>query len=128
VRSNLDWLVVRKNAHYLAVAKHNQPKLRAFLAALPWGRIPTVDLTRDRGHGRTETRTLKVATVAHLDFPHAAQAIRIRRWRREKGQAASHEAVYAITDATAEQAGPALLADLARGQWHIEVKQHYLVC
>ncbi|KDA40590.1 ISAs1 family transposase [Frankia sp. B2] len=126
VRSNLDWLVVRKNAHYLAVAKHNQPKLRAFLAALPWTEIPTADLTRDRGHGREETRTLKVATVTHLDFPHAAQAIRIRRWRRQKGQPASHETVYAITDATADQASPALLADLARGQWHIEVKQHYV--
>ncbi|WP_248832297.1 ISAs1 family transposase [Frankia sp. Mgl5] len=126
VRSNLDWLVVRKNAHYLAVAKHNQPKLRAFLAALPWEQIPTADLTRDHGHGRDETRTLKVATVAHLDFPHAAQAIRIGRWRRQKGRAASRETVYAITDATAEQASPALLADLARGQWHIEVKQHYV--
>jgi len=126
VRSNLAWLVTRKNAHYLAVSKGNQPKLTAFLAALPWTQIPTADTTRDHGHGRDETRTLKAATVGHAEFPHAAQAIRIQRWRREKGRRASRETIYAITNATAEQAGPALLAALARGHWHIEVKQHYV--
>ncbi|OHV64734.1 hypothetical protein BCD48_37155 [Pseudofrankia sp. BMG5.36] len=126
VRANLDWLVTEKNAHYLAVIKGNQPTLKDFLAALPWADIPTSDTTRDHGHGRDETRTLKVATVAHLDFPYADQAIRIQRRRREKGRAPTRETIYAITDATREQAGPAVLADLARAHWHIEVKQHYV--
>ncbi|WP_322769399.1 ISAs1 family transposase [Frankia sp. Cr1] len=124
VRANLDWLVTEKKAHYLDVIKGNQSTLKAFLAALPWAGVPTGDTTR--GHGRDETRTLKVATVTHLDFPHADQAIRIQRWRQEKGRPATRETVYAVTDATARQAGPALLADLARGHWHIEVKQHYV--
>jgi predicted transposase YbfD/YdcC len=68
VRANLDWLVTEKDAHYLAVIKGNQPTLKAFLAALPWADVPTGDTTRDHGHGRDETRTLKVATVARLDF------------------------------------------------------------
>jgi hypothetical protein len=43
-----------------------------------------------------------------------------------KGKTLTRETTYAITDATTEQAGPALLADLARGHWHVEVKQHYV--
>ena len=35
---------------------------------------PVADTTRDRGHGRVETRRPKVTTVAGLDVPHAAQA------------------------------------------------------
>jgi hypothetical protein len=34
-----------------------------------------MDRTRDHGHGRVEVRTLKVAAVAGLCFPHAVQAI-----------------------------------------------------
>ncbi|WP_165036539.1 hypothetical protein [Candidatus Protofrankia californiensis] len=58
------------------------PLLHTRLARLPWVDVPTVEVTRDHGHGRDETRTLKVATVGFLDFPHAAQAVRIIRWRR----------------------------------------------
>jgi hypothetical protein len=63
--------------------KHNQPALHHQLKALPWPDIPVADHTRDRGHGRIETRRLQVTTVAGLDFPHATQALRItRRVRR----------------------------------------------
>ncbi|KLL09585.1 hypothetical protein FrCorBMG51_23890 [Protofrankia coriariae] len=126
VRANLDWLVTAKNAHYLAVVKANQPTLRAQLAALPWTEVPTADSTRGHAHGRDETRTLKAATVAHLDFPHACQAVRIHRWRRQTGQRPGRETVYAITDLTFAQASPAQLAALARQHWHIENKVHHV--
>ncbi|WP_242606520.1 ISAs1 family transposase [Protofrankia symbiont of Coriaria ruscifolia] len=126
VRANLDWLVTTRNAHYVAVVKANQPLLRARLARLPWTDIPTTEITRDHGHGRDETRTLKVATVGFLDFPHAAQAVRIIRWRRAKGRRPSRETVYLITDHPTETASPALLAAYARRHWHVENKIHYV--
>ncbi|MCK9904861.1 hypothetical protein CC117_32725 [Parafrankia colletiae] len=125
-RANLDWLVTAKHAHYLAVVKRNQPTLRAVLAALPWADVPTGAVTRESGHGRAETRTIKAATVRHVDFPHTLQAIRIHRWRREKGKRPSRETVYAITSLAFEQAGPALLAGFARHHWHIEDRQHHV--
>ena len=65
-----------------------QPKLHAQLAALPWRDVPVGDLTRDRGHGRVETRQLKVTAVSiGLLFPHAVQAIQIRRRRRARSPA-----------------------------------------
>ena len=126
VRDNLDWLVTDKKAHYLAVVKGNQPTLRAFLAGLPWADVPVADTTHDHGHGRDETRTLKAATVEHAEFPHARQAVRIQRWRREKGGKPSRETVYGITDLAFEQASAGFLADAARGQWIIENRQHHV--
>ena len=83
VRANLDWLVSEKNAQYIAVVKRNQPLLHAQVRALPWRQVPAGSVTRERGHGRAETRTLKAAHVSGLDFPHARQAIKITRWRQD---------------------------------------------
>lgn len=126
VRGNLEWLVTVKGGHYVAVIKANQPHLYARLKALPWGQVPTGAITRETGHGRAETRTIKVVTVDDLDFPHAMQVIRITRWRKVKGRKPSRETVYAVTDLPAHLAGPADLARLARQHWHVEVKQHYV--
>ena len=75
VRANLDWLVTDKKAHYIAIVKRNQPLLHARVRALPWRQVPAGGITRDTGHGRAETRTLKTAHVSRLDFPGARQAI-----------------------------------------------------
>ena len=82
VRANLDWLAAEKKAQYIAVVKQNQPLLHARVRALPWRQVPAGSITRETGHGRTETRTLKAAHVSRLDFPHARQAIKITRWRQ----------------------------------------------
>jgi predicted transposase YbfD/YdcC len=126
VRAHLDWLVTTKAAHYIAVVKRNQPTLYRRLTGLAWAEIPTVFTERDHGHGRDETRSLTVATVGFLDFPHAVQAIRIIRWRRVKGQKASQETRYAITTHTAETASPEALATYIRGQWTIENSSHHV--
>jgi predicted transposase YbfD/YdcC len=124
-RDHAEFLITGKQADYLFLVKGNQPGLRAELAALPWRDIPVLDRTRDHGHGRVEVRTLKVATVAGLGFPHATQAIRItrrvrplasRRWRTVT--------VYAVTSLSAPQASPARLADYLRGHWGIEALHH----
>ncbi len=60
-----------------------------------------------------------------LDFPHAAQAIRItRRVRDQKTKKWRTVTVYAVTSLTAVQAGPAELASHIRGHWHIEALHH----
>jgi len=127
-REHADWLVTAKHAAYLLLVKANQPTLRHQLTALPWREIPAQDHTRDRGHGRVETRRLQVTTVAGvagLDFPHATQALRVtrrvrslhrRRWRTVT--------VYAVTNLTAAQVHPARLADWIRGHWGIEAVHH----
>jgi predicted transposase YbfD/YdcC len=53
-----------RGAHYLLIVKRNQPSLYAQLAALPWRDVPKAYDKRERGHGRTGRRTLKVTAVA----------------------------------------------------------------
>jgi predicted transposase YbfD/YdcC len=113
------------------IVKRNQPHLHARLAALPWRDVPLASETRERGHGRTEHRTLKVTAVAAgLGFPHAAQAVRVVRRRRlstRNGKKKwSRETVYAITSLTAVQVSPAGLAGIIRGHWAIEDRLHWI--
>jgi predicted transposase YbfD/YdcC len=119
------FLVTRKQAHYLLVVKANQPTLLDRCARLPWHRVPTGDRTRDRGHGRVEIRTLKPISVRHFGFPHAAQVIQVTRKTRDLGSSRWRTVtVYAITSLPFEHARPAHLADLIRGHWAIEALHH----
>jgi DDE family transposase len=126
-REHAQFLVTEKNAHYILAVKNNQPTLRAQLASLPWRQIPAGFDARERGHGRAEWRTLKVTAVAAgIAFPHAAQAIQIRRRRRPLNGTTrwSAETAYAVTSLAAGQAAPAQLAAWIRGHWQIEVLHH----
>jgi hypothetical protein len=82
-REAAEFLVTGKQAHYLFVVKANQPTLLDRCARLPWHRIPVLDRTRDRGHGRVELRALTAVTVHHFGFPHAAQVIQVTRKTRQ---------------------------------------------
>jgi predicted transposase YbfD/YdcC len=125
VRANLDWLVTGKKAHYIAVVKQNQPLLHARVRALPWRQVPAGSVTRERGHGRAETRTLKVAHVSGLDLPGARQAIKITRWRHDTSAGrTSRQTVYAVTSLTSADATAGDLARLVREQWSIEAHHH----
>jgi predicted transposase YbfD/YdcC len=118
--------LVGRGADYLLVVKANQPTLHAQLAGLPWRQIPVMDRTRDHGHGRVEVRTLKVAAVAGLCFPHAAQAIQVIRRVRAPGSRWRTVTAYAVTSRTLGSASPAQLAGWLRGHWRIENRLHWV--
>jgi hypothetical protein len=70
-------------------------------------------------------RTVTCTGALALDFPHATQALRIRRRRFNPATGRwSTITVYAITNLTAARAGTADLADWLRGHWAIEVLHH----
>jgi predicted transposase YbfD/YdcC len=127
-REHARWLTETKQAGYVFTVKKNQPRLYRQLKALPWAKIPIQDETSTRGHGRYDIRRLQVVTCTGaltLDFPHAVQALRIRRRRLNLATGRwSTVTVYAITNLTAAQASPADLADWLRGHWSIEVLHH----
>jgi dUTPase len=106
----------------------NQPKLHAQLRALPWRDVPAVDIVRGKGHGRAESRTLKLTAVsAGIGFPHAATAVQVTRRRRPlNGRRWRTETVYAITDLPPHQARPDELAAWIRGHWQIENALHWV--
>jgi hypothetical protein len=86
-----------------------------------------LDRTRDQGHGRVELRTLKVATVPGLGFPHAAQAIQLtRRVRDHASRRWRTVTIYAVTSLTTTQTAPWQLAGYLRGHWTIENGPHWV--
>ncbi|MFF0659610.1 ISAs1 family transposase [Micromonospora tulbaghiae] len=118
--------ITNRGAHLLLQAKGNQPTLHAQLKNLPWAKIPVGDRTRDHGHGRKETRTVKAVTLhipGGIAFPHAQQAARITRTRTVDGKT-SKETTYLVTSLTAADAQPTDLQRWARAEWLIENQIH----
>jgi predicted transposase YbfD/YdcC len=107
------------------LVKRNQPLLHARVKALPWRQVPAGSVTREAGHGRTETRTLKTAHVSRLEFPGARQAIKITRWRKDTATGkTSRQTAYAVTSLTSADASAQDLARLVREHWTVEAHHH----
>jgi len=120
-RGHADYLHTR-GGHYVLIAKANQPTLHTQLVGLPWRQVPVAVEERDRGHGRVETRRVKITSVgAGIAFPHGRLAVQVQRRRRPIGSTTwSSETVYAVTSLPGHQARPDLIAEAIRGHWRIE--------
>src|SRR5680860_345739 len=79
-RANAAWLVEDKNADYLLQVKGNQPSLLEACEQIDDSQLCEAFEETVRGHGRIETREVRVAAVPDgLDFPYAAQVIVVYR-------------------------------------------------
>ncbi|MGW0811482.1 ISAs1 family transposase [Nonomuraea sp. NPDC002799] len=135
-RAHARFLVEVKRAHFVMIAKDNQPRLFDALDALAWKEVTIGHRSQETGHGRHEVRTIQVRDAPDdLDviFPHVKQVFlverhvtrRVRCRRRGSGKfytkvVKTAIAVLGITSLTAGQANPAQLAALVRGHWSIE--------
>jgi predicted transposase YbfD/YdcC len=116
-----------RGAHYVLIAKQNRPTLVRELTSLPWMAVKVAFTCTNGGHGRAETRTIKVVRPPRrLSFPHARQAIRLQRRRRARGGKVQIETVFAVTDLDFDRATPAAIAQIIRGHWSIENQVHYV--
>lgn len=129
------------HAHYLFRVRGNTPTLHTLLKRQPWGSLPGHQ-ERGRGHGRRESRSVKVANLTgtqlaevHAVFPGATQLIKIVRRRKEldgtrtrarKKIKNSVEVVYYVTSLSYREADPALIASWARQHWAIENNVHHV--
>ena len=117
--------------HYVLIIKGNQPIARATAQTLlagsdaDWAEASAIE--DDRGHGRVERRTIRVAPADDALFPGARQAFRIRRdvggldgvWERK-------EIVYGITSLPPGLAKPAHLNYYERRHWVVENRLHWV--
>src|SRR3954454_22375162 len=68
-----------RGAHWILRIKGNQKSLHQRLKALPWADVPEAARVRSVGHGRVETRTVRVINLTGSSdghgefFPHARQ-------------------------------------------------------
>jgi predicted transposase YbfD/YdcC len=134
VRETARHLVEDAGAHYVLIVKNNQSTLlAAAMARLSAGtdldheHAGTGHTETDRGHGRSERRTIRTAPADGIDFPHAVQVIRIVRHVGDlAGSGVSKEVVHAITSLPADLAGPAHLGCYIRSHWSVETRAHYV--
>ncbi|HVV19775.1 MAG TPA: ISAs1 family transposase [Pseudonocardiaceae bacterium] len=120
--------IQERGGHYILTVKDNQPTLRKRVKSLPWKDIPVLAVSREHGHGRRDTRTLKATELAGgIGFPGAAQVVRLTRTRtvRSTGKR-TRETVYAITSLTVAEAGAEQIAAWLRGHWMIENRLHWV--
>ena len=116
-------------AHFIFTIGENQPGLFDAAGALPWASIAGEAWTADRGHGRTDVRTIKTlpptARIAAL-FPHVEQVFLVERYSYGmNGELLGAVAVLGITSLPPDQAGPGDLLAYLRGHWAIEM-HHYV--
>ena len=124
-----EWIRSR-GAHYVLTVKNNQPGLKRALEKLPWKDVPSTSVP-DGSHGRRVRRTVQaVEAPAWIDFPGAAQVIRIRRTRtvnkRGGGRRTTTEVAHLICSLPMTDAPPELVASWARGHWTIENRLHWV--
>lgn len=98
----------------------------ALTVAVPTGRPACwVQGSTDRAH-RPQTRTVKAIGLAgRTDFPHAVQAVRVRRYLKDRRTGeASWTVAHAVTSLEVGQADAARVGALVRGHWNIEAWHH----
>ena len=83
--------------------------------------------SRDKGHGRVEIRRITTTTrlTGHLDRPGLGQVCLLERVRRARGKETT-ETACAITSLGRARAPAAVLLGVARGQWGIENRLHWV--
>ena len=120
--------IIRLGGHYLLPVKRNAPTAYAVLDALPWTKVENAQVVREKGHGRQETRTIRLVTLAGIDttLTGVAQAGRVRRSVQRKKTvttpaAWTHENVYLVTSLTHRHAHAAKVARMVREHWGCEV-------
>ncbi|SCL12845.1 ISAs1 family transposase [Micromonospora inyonensis] len=119
------------NAHYLLILKGNQPlalqAAQALLSGTDTVFTGSMNIDSDRGHGRTERRTIRVAPCDGRLFPGARQVFRLRRDTGGlDGVRTSKQIIYGIVSLDAEQASPQHLNAYARGHWSVENRLHWI--
>lgn len=110
-----------RGADYVFTVKENQHRLYGLLDTLPWQHAPRLVFT-DRGHGRSEKRTVQVLPLGEfvgfprIHFPHAAHAFLIERYvtHHGSGQHTAHVAL-GVTSLTGDAAHPAQISAFVRG-------------
>lgn len=116
-----------RGAHYLAVVKKNHPGLHQKVRRLPWRDVRLDHYERARAHHRDEIRRLKTASFAHLDHPHARQALQVVRWRRDLGtDKLTVERIHLVTSLPPGAAEGGELAAWIRGHRRIENQLHHV--
>jgi len=129
-RDHANFLVEDKHAEFLLFVKDNQPSLFNEMVCMGAERFGQPYVEVCKGHGRIETRTIRVAVTPDgvVEFPHVGAVVRIDRQVADAktGEQRWSETVWAVTSANPRRASPARLLTASREHWGIENGLHWV--
>ncbi|HZN17083.1 MAG TPA: ISAs1 family transposase [Micromonosporaceae bacterium] len=117
--------------HYVLVLKGNQPLALAAAQQLLAGPnsewSATTAVYDERGHGRTERRTIRTAPTDDSLFPGARQVFRLRRDVGDlDGAWTSKQVVFGVVSMPPDLAGPEHINYYERAHWVVENRLHWV--
>ncbi|MEU6858199.1 ISAs1 family transposase [Glycomyces sp. NPDC046736] len=116
--------VLDAGADYCLSLKGNRPLLHTLAKHLPWNEVDNAHTSRERGHERSQMRTVKVLAAGgavRLDFPGLTQIARTRHWTRDEATGeVNHHVMFYLTSRNTRALQPAEFAEAIRGHWGIE--------
>jgi len=124
------YIVQERSAHYVFIAKDNQPTI-AEAIALTFAKRGEPDYSEPStlAHGRIESRSIWTSSELndYLDFPFVAQVFAILRCTIDKKTSKeSRELVYGLTSHSPISANAQQILKYNRGHWGVE-SHHYIL-
>jgi len=131
--------IVEDQGHYVWTVKDNQGQLKRDIETLfepelcsggfsPCHKDFQTAITRGKGHGRRERRTLTASSMlkAYVTWPYCEQVFRLERhFVRTSDDKVFEEVSYGVSSLTREEANADRLLELVRGHWGIENGLHF---
>lgn len=125
-----NYIVIDRLAHYMFIAKDNQPTLAEDIRlAFENRKAPDYSEPYTAAHGRIESRSIWTSTLLnnYLDFPFVGQVFAIQRHTINKKTGKDHhEIVYGLTSHSPMSANPKELLKFNREHWGVEA-HHYIL-
>jgi len=129
-RKLAQYIVEERSAHYVLIAKDNQPSLADAIRLIFETRgTPDYSETPTLAHGRIESRSIWTSTALnnYLDFPFVGQVFAIQRHTIKKTTGKeSLEMAYGLTSHSPMSADAQQVLEYNRGHWGVE-SHHYIL-
>lgn len=124
------YIVEDRKAHYVFIAKDNQPSLAEDIRRVFENRkAPDYSEPYTLAHGRIESRLIWTSTVLndYLEFPFVGQIFAIQRHTIDKKSGEeTHEMAYGLTSHSPLSANAEQVLKFNRGHWGVE-SHHYIL-
>ena len=129
-RKLAQYIVQERSAHYVLIAKDNQPSLADAIRLIFESRgTPDYSEPTTLAHGRIESRSIWTSTALneYLDFPFIGQVFAIQRHTINKTTGKeSFEMAYGLTSHSPISANAQQVLGYNRGHWSVE-SHHYIL-
>lgn len=129
-RKLAQYIVQERSAHYVLIAKDNQPSLaEAIRLMFELRGTPDYSEPPTLAHGRIESRSIWTSTALneYLDFPFVGQVFAIQRHTIKKTTGKeSLEIAYGLTSHSPVSANAEQVLEFNRGHWAVE-SHHYIL-